>query len=223
MDIDGVGEKLVTLFMDLGWVRTAGDLYRLTAEQIAGQPGFGEVSAGKLVAAIEASKRQPFGLVLFALGIEEVGYVTGRNLAQQFRTIDALLASGPEEIEQTPGVGPKMAAKIHAQLADPQMRTLIDDLRTLGLHFEEEGPPPGEGPLAGQTFVLTGTLPNLTREQATELILAAGGRVTSSVSRKTGYVVAGDSPGSKLANAERLGVRVLDENGFQALVGGDVS
>ncbi len=221
MDIDGLGEKLVTLFMELGWVRTAGDFYRLTAEQIAEQPGFGEVSAGKLVAAIEASKRQPFGLLLFAMGIEEVGYVTGRNLAQQFRTIDALLGATPEQIEQTPGVGPKMAAKIHAQLADPQMRALIDDLRSLGLRFEEEGPPPGEGPLAGQTFVLTGTLPRLTREQATEMILAAGGRVTGSVSRKTAYVVAGDSPGSKLANAERLGVPVLDEDGFRALLGGE--
>jgi DNA ligase (NAD+) len=221
MDIDGLGEKLVTLFMELGWVRTAGDFYRLTAEQIAEQPGFGEVSAGKLVAAIEASKRQPFGLLLFAIGIEEVGYVTGRNLAQQFRTIDALLGATPEQIEQTPGVGPKMAAKIHAQLADPQMQALIDDLRSLGLRFEEEGPPPGEGPLAGQTFVLTGTLPRLTREQATEMILAAGGRVTGSVSRKTAYVVAGDSPGSKLANAERLGVPVLDEDGFRALLGGE--
>ena len=220
MDIDGLGEKLVTLFMDLGWVRTAGDFYRLTAEQIAEQPGFGEVSAGKLVAAIEASKRQPFGLLLFALGIEEVGYVTGRNLAQQFRTIDALLAATPEEIEQTPGVGPKMAAKIHAQLADPEMRSLIDDLRSLGLRFEEEGPPPGEGPLAGKTFVLTGTLPELTREQATEMIVAAGGRVTGSVSRKTSYVVAGESPGSKLANAERLGVPVVDEDGFRRSVRG---
>jgi len=221
MEIDGLGEKLVTLFMDLGWVQTAGDFYRLTAEQIAGQPGFGEVSAGKLVAAIEASKRQPFGLLLFALGIEEVGYVTGRALAQQFRTIDALLAATPEAIEQTPGVGPKMAAKIHAQLVDPQMRALIEDLRSLGLQFEEEGPPPGEGPLAGKTFVLTGTLPNLTREQATDMIVAAGGRVTGSVSRKTAYVVAGDSPGSKLANAERLGVTVLDEDGFRAVLDGE--
>src|SRR5438309_5242335 len=146
MDIDGLGEKLVTLFMDLGWVRTAADVYRLTAEQIAGQPGFGEVSAGKLVRAIESSKAQPFGRVLFAVGIEEVGYVTGRNLAQQFRTVDALLAASVEEIEHTQGVGPKMAALIHAQLADPQIRELIADLRALGLRFEEEGPTPGEGP-----------------------------------------------------------------------------
>ena len=106
--------------MDLGWVRTAADFYRLTAEQIAEQPGFGEVSAEKLVAAIEASKRQPFGRVLFALGIEEVGYVTGRNLAQQFRTHRrAARRRSPRQIEQTQGVGPKMAAVIHEQLARP--------------------------------------------------------------------------------------------------------
>jgi DNA ligase (NAD+) len=218
MDIDGLGEKLVTLFMDLGWVKTAADFYRLTAEQIAGQPGFGEVSAGKLVAAIEASKQQPFGRVLFAVGIEEVGYVTGRNLAQQFRTLDALLEASVEEIEQTQGVGPKMAVSIHEQLADERMRALLFDLRSEGLTFEEAGPPPGEGVLAGKTFVLTGTLPELTREQATELIVGAGGKVTGSVSKKTDYLVAGESAGSKLASAERLGVPVLDEDGLRALL-----
>jgi DNA ligase (NAD+) len=221
MDIDGLGEKLVTLFMDLGWVRTAADFYRLTEEQIASQPGFGEVSARKLVGAIEASKEQPFGRLLFAIGIEEVGFVTGNNLASQFRTIDALLAASPEQIEETPGVGPKMAAIIHEQLADPQMRSLISELRELGLTFEEEGPPPGEGPLAGKTFVLTGTLPDLTREQATEMIVAAGGKVTGSVSRKTDYVVAGDSAGTKLAKAEQLGVAVLDEPGLRAVISGE--
>jgi DNA ligase (NAD+) len=220
MDIDGLGEKQVSLFMELGWVRTAADFYRLDAERIAEQTGFGLVSAGKLVAAIEDSKRQPFGRVLYALGIEEVGFVTGRNLAQHFRTIDALLAATPEEIEQTQGVGPKMARTIHAQLHDEQMGALIDDLRREGLQLEEEGPPPGEGPLADKTFVLTGTLPDLTREQATEMIIAAGGKVTGSVSRKTAYVVAGASPGSKLAQAERLGVPVLDEDGLRALFAG---
>jgi DNA ligase (NAD+) len=219
MDIDGLGEKLVTLFMDLGWVTSAADFYRLTADEIAEQPGFGEVSARKLVAAIEASKQQPFGRVLFAAGIEEVGYVTGRNLAQQFRTLDALLAASPEEIEQTQGVGPKMAASIHAQLADEKMRSLLFELRELGLRFEEAGPPPGEGPLADKTFVLTGTLPELTREQATEMIVAAGGKVTGSVSRKTDYLVAGDGAGSKLASAERLVVAVIDEAGLRALLG----
>jgi DNA ligase (NAD+) len=217
MDIDGLGEKQVSLFMDLGWVRTAGDFYRLDAGQIAGQTGFGKVSAEKLIAAIETSKRQPFGRVLYALGIEEVGYVTGRNLAQQFRTVEALLEASPEEIEQTQGVGPKMATSIHAQLEDEHTRALIEDLRDLGLQLEEEGPPPGEGRLAGRTFVLTGTLPNLTREQATEMIVGAGGRVTGSVSRKTDYVVAGASPGSKLSQAERLEVSVVDEDAFRAL------
>jgi DNA ligase (NAD+) len=221
MDIDGLGEKQVDLFMRLGWVHAAGDLYRLTAEQIAEQPGFGEVSAGKLVAAIDASKQQSFGVVLFAVGIEEVGYVTGRNLAQRFGTLDALLAADPEAIEQTQGVGPKMATVIHAQLADLQMRALLEDLRAEGLTLEQEGPPPGEGPLADNTLVLTGTLPNLTREEATERIVAAGGRVTGSVSKKTDYLVAGDSAGSKLAKAEKLGVAVLDEDGLLALLTGE--
>ncbi len=221
MDIDGLGEKQVDLFMRLGWVRTAGDLYRLTAEQIAEQTGFGQVSAHKLVAAIEASKRQPFGRVLFAAGIEEVGYVTGRNLAQRFGTLDGLLAADAEAIEQTQGVGPKMAARIHEQLADPQMRALLEDLRSEGLTLEQEGPPPGEGPLADKTLVLTGTLPDLTREEATERIVAAGGRVTGSVSKNTDYLVAGESAGSKLAKAEKLGVRVLDEPGLLALLAGE--
>ena len=219
MDIDGLGEKQVSLFMELGWVTTAADFYRLDAERIAEQPGFGAVSAEKLVTAVDASKRQPFGRVLFALGIEEVGFVTGRNLAQQFRTIDALLAAGTEVIEQTQGIGPKMAQTIHGQLHDPQMEALIVDLREQGLSFEEQGPPPGEGPLAGKTLVLTGTLPDLTREQATEMITTAGGRVTGSVSRKTDYLVAGASAGSKLAQAERFGVTVLDESGLRELLG----
>jgi DNA ligase (NAD+) len=221
LDIDGLGEKRVRLFVERGWVRTAADFYRLDAEQLAAEEGFAEASAQKLIGAIEASKRQPFARLLFGLGIEEVGYVTGRNLAQHFRTIDALVAAGPEQIEQVQGVGPKMAATIHEQLQEEQMRALIEDLRAQGLRMQEEGPPPGEGPLAGKTLVLTGTLPNLTREQATEMIISAGGRVTGSVSRKTDYVVAGDSPGSKLAQAERLGVTVLDEDGLRALLKGD--
>ncbi|MBV9310454.1 MAG: NAD-dependent DNA ligase LigA [Solirubrobacterales bacterium] len=219
LDIDGLGEKQVSLFMDLGWVRTAADFYHLSAEQIAQQTGFGEVSANKLVQAIEASKQQPFGRVLFAVGIEEVGYVTGRNLAQQFRTAGALLQASPEQIEETPGVGPKMAQTIYDQLADPKMHELIEGLRQAGLRLEEEGPPPGEGPLASKTLVLTGSLPGLTREDATAMIITAGGKVTGSVSKKTDYVVAGESPGSKLAKAEQLGVEVLDEAGLRALLG----
>jgi DNA ligase (NAD+) len=218
MDIEGLGEKQVSTLMEKGLVKTAGDFYRLSAEQLMELEGYGEVSANRLLAAIEASKERPFGRVLFAIGIEGVGFVTGRNLAQQFRTIDALLAASAEQIAQTPGIGPIVAQLIADQLSDEQMRELIADLRGLGLGFEEEGPPPGDGPLADKTFVLTGTLPELTREEATERITRAGGRVTGSVSKKTDYVVAGDSPGSKLAKAERLGVAVLDEAGLLALV-----
>ena len=218
MDIEGLGEKQVAALQKLGLVRTAGDFYRLAPEQFMELEGYGEVSAQNLVRAIEASKDRPFGRVLFAIGIEGVGFVTGRNLAQQFRSIDALLAATPEQIAATPGIGPIVAGLIAEQLEGEQMRELIADLRTLGLRFEQEGAPPGEGPLQDQTFVLTGTLPDLTREEATERILAAGGRVTSSVSKKTSYVVAGDSPGSKLEKAERLGVAVLDEAALLALL-----
>jgi DNA ligase (NAD+) len=220
MDIDGLGEERVLQLQRAGLVRNAPDLYRLTVDQLTALEGFGEISATRLVDAIAASKERPFGIVLFAIGLEEVGYVTGRNLAQHFRTIDALIAATPEQIAETPGVGPKMAESIAAQLAEPQMRALIAALREVGLHFESEGPPPNEGPLAGRTFVLTGTLPDLTREQATERITAAGGRVTSSVSKKTDYVVAGASPGTKLEKAERLGVAVLDEPGLLGLLDG---
>jgi DNA ligase (NAD+) len=220
MDIEGLGEERVLQLQRADLVRTAADLYRLRVEQLTALEGFGEVSATRLVEAIDASRERPFGRVLFAIGLEEVGFVTGRNLAQQFRSIDALLAATPEQIGQTPGVGPKMAEAIAAQLAEPHMRELIADLRAQGLRFEVEGPPPGEGPLAGRTFVLTGTLPDLTREEATERITAAGGRVTSSVSKKTDYVVAGASPGSKLEKAERLGVAVLDEAGLLGLLDG---
>ncbi len=211
MDIDGLGEKQVAALAQRGLVRTPADLYRLSEDQLTELEGFGEVSARNTLAAIDASRERPFGRVLFAIGLEEVGEVTGRNLAAHWRSIDALMAATPEEIEATPGVGPKMAERIAEQLADEQMRALIADLRAQGVRFELEGPPPGDGPLADRTLVLTGALPTLSREEATQRILAAGGRVTSGVSKKTDYVVAGASPGSKLEKAKRLGVEILDE------------
>jgi DNA ligase (NAD+) len=219
MDIEGLGEERVYQLLQAGLIKHVGDIYRLTAAQLMELEGFGDISAHRLVDAIGASKERNFGLVLFAIGLEEVGYVTGRNLAQHFRSVDPLIDATPEQIAEVPGVGPKMAESIHAQLADDQMQALIADLRALGLNFEQEGSAPGEGPLAGKTFVLTGTLPSLTREHATERIVAAGGRVTSSVSKKTDYVVAGDAPGSKLEKAERLGVDVVDEPGLLELLG----
>jgi DNA ligase (NAD+) len=219
MDVEGLGERQVALLQEQGLVRTAADLYRLQEEQLVELEGFGELSARNLLGAIEASKERPFARVLFALGIEEVGEVTGSNLAQGFRDIDALLRASPEEIAETPGVGEKMAQSIRTQLHDERMRSLIEALRSVGLCFHEEGPLPSQGPLAGRTLVLTGSLPVLSREEATQRIMDAGGRVTGSVSSKTDYVVAGESPGSKLEKAERLGVTVLDEAGLRALLG----
>ncbi len=218
MDIDGLGEKQVDQLQKRGLVETAADFYRLNEEQLVELDGYGEISARKLLESIEASKQRPFARVLFALGIEEVGEVTGRNLAQSFRSVDALLAADEEQIEQVPGVGQKMAVLIRAQLHDERMLALIEDLRGQGLRFEEEGPMPSEGPLAGKTLVLTGSMPEWSREQATERISAAGGRVTGSVSKKTDYLVAGESPGSKLEKAQRLGVPVVDEAGLRELL-----
>jgi DNA ligase (NAD+) len=218
MDIEGLGEKQVALLQEHGLVRTAGDFYRLEQAQLVELEGFAELSARNLLQAIEGSKERPFARVLFALGIEEVGEVTARNLAQRFREIDALLGASEQQIAETPGIGEKMAKVIREQLDDERMRALIEDLRELGLRLREEGPAPSQGPLAGKTLVLTGTLPEWSREQATERIMAAGGRVTGSVSRNTDYLVAGESPGSKLQKAERLEVRVLDEAALRRLL-----
>jgi DNA ligase (NAD+) len=218
MEMDGLGEKQVAQFQAAGLLNTAADFYRLTKKQLVALDRVGETSAENILRSIESSRARDFARVLFALGIEGVGWVTGRKLATQFRSVDALLAATPEQIAATPNIGPIVAQLIHDQLADEKLRALIADLRAAGLQFEQEGPAPGEGPLADQTFVLTGTLPDLTREEATERILAAGGKVTGSVSKKTSYVVAGASPGSKLAKAEKLGVQVLDEAGLLALL-----
>jgi DNA ligase (NAD+) len=218
MDIEGLGEKQVALLQERGLLKTAGDFYRLGEEQLVELEGFGELSAKNLLDAIEASKERPFARVLFALGIEEVGEVTGRNLAQRFRDIDSLLSATAEEIAQTPGIGERMASSIRGQLDDGRMRALIEELRGVGLRLRAEGPPPSEGPLAGKTLVLTGTLPEWSREQATERIIAAGGRVIGSVSKNTDYLLAGESPGSKLQKAERLEVTVLDEASLRRLL-----
>jgi DNA ligase (NAD+) len=221
MDIDGLGEKQAKRFLDDGLIADASGIYELTAEQLAGLEGFGEVSAAKLLGAIEDSKRTPFARVLFALGLDGVGSVTAEALARHFGSIDELLGAGEERIEEVDGVGPILAELIVEQLADERTLALIADLRRQGLRFELDAAErrAGEGPLQDKTFVLTGTLPELSREQAIGLIKAAGGKVTGSVSKKTDYVVAGDSPGSKLAKAEKLGVEIIDEAALRDLVG----
>jgi DNA ligase (NAD+) len=219
MDVEGLGEERVSQLMNAGLVHDPADLYDLVPEQLTELEGFAEISARALVEAIQASKERSFARVLWGLGIESVGEVNARNLAQRFRSIEALMAASPEDVAATPGVGPVVAELVAEALREESMVELVRRLREAGLRLEEEGPPPAEGPLAGRTFVLTGTLPTLTREEATERILEAGGRVTSSVSKKTDYVVAGESPGSKLEKAERLGVEVLDEPGLLGLLG----
>ncbi|MFN8113798.1 MAG: NAD-dependent DNA ligase LigA [Solirubrobacterales bacterium] len=221
MDIDGLGEKQVKRFLDDGLITDAAGIYALTSEELTGLEGFGEVSAANLLEAIEQSKRMPFARVLFALGMDGVGSVTAEALARHFGSIDDLLAAGEERIEEVDGVGPILAESIVEQLSDEATLELIADLRRHGLRFEldESERRAEEGPLKDKTFVLTGTLPDLSREQATDLIKAAGGKVTGSVSKKTDYVVAGDSPGSKLAKAEKLGVAVIDEDGLRDLLG----
>jgi DNA ligase (NAD+) len=218
MDIEGLGDERVSQLMREGLVRNAADIYELTSEQLTALEGFGELSASNLLNAIDATRERPFSRVLYALGIESVGAVNARNLAQRFRSIDALMEASAEDIAQTPGIGPVVAQIVHEALQDPATRELVERLRAAGLKLEMEGAAPGEGPLADKTLVLTGTLPTLTREEATERILAAGGRVTSSVSKNTDYLVAGESPGSKLERAQRLGAEVIDEEGLVTLL-----
>ena len=196
------------------------DLYELDVDRVAALEGFGEISARNLVAALDASREQPFMRVLYALGIPGIGYVNARALAQHLRDMDTLLAADAEAIERVPGIGPILARTIAQTLAEERMRELIGRLRGHGLRMEDEGPPPGadDGPLAGKTLVLTGTLPSLTREEATERVEAAGGKVTGSVSKKTDYVVAGEDPGTKYTKAQELGTEILDEDGLLALL-----
>jgi DNA ligase (NAD+) len=220
MDIEGLGEKQVTRFLAEGLIEDAADIYGLDPRRLVEMDGYGETSVGNLLAAIDDSRRQPFHRVLYALGIEGVGWVNARNLAARFGSIDALMAASADRIAETPGIGPVLAGVLAQSLGSESMRDLVARLRAAGLQFEQEGGPVGDGPLSGKTLVLTGTLPTLTREEATDRILRAGGRVTSSVSKKTDYVVAGENPGSKLANAERLGVEAIDEVGLLKLVGG---
>ena len=220
MDIDGLGEKQAMRFLQDGLIADVADIYDLREERLAELEGFGEVSARNLVAAIEQSRSRPFKRVLYALGLPGVGYVTAEALADHFGSIDDLHTADPELIEEVEGVGPIMAVQISESITDDATWTLVEKLREKGLRLEAD---PSErrqegGPLEGKTVVLTGTLPELTREEAAALIKAAGGKVTNSVSKKTDYVVAGDSPGSKLAKAEKLGVEIVDEAGLRDLL-----
>ncbi|HLM10692.1 MAG TPA: NAD-dependent DNA ligase LigA [Thermoleophilaceae bacterium] len=220
MDIDGLGEENARRFLEEGLIDSFADIYDLTVERLVELERFGETSAGNLVRAIERSKEQPFHLVLYALGLPGIGFVNARNLARHFRSMDALLEASEEQLTEVEGMGPVLARTVHETLAEERVRELIETLRRHGLTMEEESPaPPSEGPLVGKTVVLTGTLPNLTRPDATALIEAAGGKVTGSVSKNTDYLVAGADPGTKLTKAQELGTEILDEPGLLELTG----
>jgi DNA ligase (NAD+) len=222
MDIDGLGEKQALRFLEDGLIADVADIYDLSEDQLVGLDRFAEVSARNLIAAIDGSRRRPFKRVLYALGLPGVGYVTAEALANHFGSIWALHEADPERIEEVEGVGPIMAVQIAESLGDEPTWALVQKLAEKGLRMEadESERRAADGPLQGKTVVLTGTLPELTREEAAALVKGAGGKVVSSVSKKTDFVVAGESPGSKLAKAEKLETEVLDEEGLLRLLAG---
>jgi DNA ligase (NAD+) len=220
MDIEGVGEQFVRRMWELGLLRSMPDLYRLTAERLAEVDGYAEISAGKAIEAIDASKAQPFSRVLFGLNIPQVGWVTAQNLARHFGSVERLADASQEDIQEVEGIGPDRAEAIADWFSDEENRRLVEELRALGLTFEAgEAERPVDGPLTGSSYVITGTLERFTREEAAAALEALGAKVSDSVSKKTTGVFVGESPGSKVAKAQKAGVPLLTEDDLTALVG----
>jgi DNA ligase (NAD+) len=220
LDIEGLGDRLVEQLVDGGVIKTLPDLYRLGVASLAALERMADKSAGNLVAAIDKSKSTTLARFLFGLGIRHVGETTAKDLARHFGALDRVMDASVEQLLEVPDVGPTVAATIRTFFDQPHNREVVEQLRDVGVHWSEHD---GQAdttpkPLAGQTFVLTGTLPTLEREAAKALIEAAGGKVAGSVSKKTTYVVAGDAAGSKLDKARELGVPVIDEAALQALL-----
>jgi DNA ligase (NAD+) len=220
-DIDGVGEQTVWRLWERGLVRSLPELYRLTAEQLLELEGFGETSAGNAIEAIRVSKEIPFSRVLYGLNIPDVGWVTAQTLARHFGTVDALLRATQEELVEADGIGPERAEAIAEWFRDDENRSLVEELRELGLRFESgEEDKPVEGPLTGNTYVITGTLETFTRDEAAAALEALGAKIGNSVSSKTTALVVGEEPGrSKLTKAEKLGVTQLGERELLELLG----
>jgi DNA ligase (NAD+) len=220
-DIEGVGEQAVRRFWELGLVRSLPDLYRLTKEQLLELDGFGEISAANAIKSIAASKGIPFRRVLYGLNIPDVGWVTAQNLARHFGDVDRLANATQEEIMECEGIGPERAEAIAEWFADEDNWRLVEDLRKLGLRFEaDEDDKPVEGPLTGSQYVITGTLESMSREQAREALEALGAKVSDNVSKKTTGVFVGESPGSKVAKAQKAGVPILAEDDLTNLLAG---
>ena len=221
LDIEGLGEERVRLFVDAQLLEDAADVYALTVDNLVPLERIGERSARLLVDAIENSKTRPLWRVLVALGINHVGPTAAQALSRAFPDLDAIMSAGEEELTAVDGVGPTIAQSIQKWCSIDRNRRLLQRLRAAGVNFEGEPAPvvsARDATLAGMTFVLTGTLEGHTRDEAAAEIVARGAKVTGSVSKKTSYVVAGESPGSKLAKAEQLGVTILDEDAFDQLL-----
>jgi DNA ligase (NAD+) len=218
-DIDGVGEQLMRRLWQLELVRSLPDLYRLTKEQLLELEGFQEKSASNATEAIERSKRTPFSRVLLGLNVPDVGWVTAQNLARHFGSIERIAEAAPEDIQEVDGIGPERAEAIAEWFSDKENLRLVGELRKVGLRLEA-GPEerPVEGPLTGSTYVITGTLESFSRDEARKALEAKGAKVADSVSKKTTGVIAGESPGSKLAKAEKDGVPILDEAALKKLL-----
>lgn len=221
MDIEGMGSQVARQLAESGLVRRLSDLYRLKLEDLLKLEGFAETRARNLLRAIEASKQRPLSRLLFGLGIRHVGKTTAELLVQRFASIDELAAATLDELAAIEGVGPITAESIANWFRVEDNRRLIEELKELGVNMQRlpEEAPAAESPVHGKTFVLTGALPHLTRKEAEELIKRAGGRVASSVSRNTDYVVVGENPGSKYDRARQLGIPMLDEDGLLRLLG----
>jgi DNA ligase (NAD+) len=220
LNIEGLGTRLIDQMVTTGLVRTPADLYTLKLAEVAALERMGEKSAANLLTALAQSKRTTLPRFLYALGIRDVGEATARALAIHFRDLDPLLDASTEEIQRVPDVGPVIAASVRRFFEQPHNRKVIDQLRQRGVQWPEVAPVAAarHSPFAGKTWVLTGTLTGLTREQAQERIRALGGTVSSSVSKKTDCVVAGEDSGSKLRKARELGVKVIDEEQFASLL-----
>ncbi len=211
MDIESLGPSVIALLLDADLIRDAADLYSLDPEDVAKLDRMGKKSAENLVSAIEKSKGAGLSRLIYALGIRQVGAVAAAALAERFRSIDALISAGEAELTEVPDIGGITAEAIREYFDEPCNIDFIEKLRRAGVVMEASDAAPTSDRLAGLTFVLTGTLPNMTRDEASDLIKAAGGKVSSSVSKKTSYVVAGEAAGSKLDRANALGVPVIDE------------
>lgn len=219
MNIEGLGEALVDQLITAGLVRTVADLYRLTEEQVAALERMGPKSAANLVGEIDKSRTAPLWRVLHGIGIRHVGEGVAKSLARAFGSLAALRAASAAQIAATPDVGAVVAESVRSFLDEPTNQAVLDALRALGVRMADpEHVALGPGPLTGVTFVLTGTLPTLTREEAQAMIESLGGKVGSSISKKTSYLVVGDDAGSKLDKARALGVPELDEAAFRALI-----